>query len=69
MWEKEWNRLWLALRGGIVLGLGLTAVWFLGLTAGGGIPDKLAEMIQLPGAGVALLEQQTGISEETLTGT
>lgn len=69
MWEQEWKRLWLALRGGIVLGLGLTAVWFLALTAGGGIPDKLAEMMQFPGIGVALLEQQTGISEETLTGT
>ena len=70
MWEKELNRLWLAIRGGILLGLSLVALWFLDLTAGDGIlEDKLTDLSRLPGVGVTLLEQQTGISAQQLSGT
>ena len=72
LWEKR--SYWLAIRGGIALGLALTGIWVMGLTADtSGTRDKLEALAQNPAVTVGLLRSQLGVEEieaeqDSLTG-
>lgn len=67
MWKKERQRLLLALRAGMVLGLVGAALWVLSFTANPeGVQDKLEEWGSMPTVTVGLLANQLGVPPKNI---
>ena len=69
--DKGRGRMGRALRRGVALGLALTALWGVGLTADlGGLEEELTRLGERPGLAVSLMRGQLGAlpGEEALTG-
>lgn len=66
MWDKEKERIGLAVRSGIALGLMIVGIWIMGLTADvSGVQDKLETWSSMPTITVGLLTQQTGAMQRS----
>ena len=69
--DKRRGKMGRALRRGVALGLALTALWGVGLTADlGGLEEELTRLGERPGLAVSLMRGQLGAlpGEEALTG-